>query len=248
MDALLPHIYHLQNLQSLSLIRQCAWGGPGYNTDATVNDQVDIGTDALAHLSISGDIDWRRESFSGLQELELIFTMAYDFASVLRHCAALTSLTLLPTELCHPNDVFHPFRAYPNALPRLTAFKYLNPMGSEAPITSRHVAALCDFLKNKQHLRRLDVALHMDNREDEVLLEILRDLPALEVLGFDSARGDWVPSEDMAFFERVIPARISALRVGQLVLVHDPDLCATYRAEWLKLVRPGVNPPSSSLY
>ena len=240
-DALLPHICHFPNVQSLSLIRQGSWGGPGHNIDSITVNEVDIKTSTLAHLSISGDAIWRRESFSGLQELELVFTMAYEFADVLLHCAALTSLTLLPVELCRPEEVFPPFRAHLNALPRLTAFKYLNPMDSDAPITSDDVAALCEFLKNKRHLRRLDVALHMDDGEDEVLLEILRDLPALEVLGFDSARGDWVPSEDIAFFERVIPARLSALRVGQLVLVHDPDLCATYRAEWLELVRPGGN-------
>ncbi|KAM5534144.1 hypothetical protein V8D89_012164 [Ganoderma adspersum] len=236
-DALLPHICHFPNVRSLSLIRQGSWDGPGHNIDAMVNNEVDIRTGTLARLSISGDVIWRRGSFSGLQELELIFTMSYEFADVLRHCTGLTSLTLLPVELARPDEIFPAFGAHPNALPRLTAFKYLNPMGSEAPITSEDVAALCDFLRNKKHLRRLDVALHMDDREDDLYLELLRELPALEVLGFDSARGDWVPSEDIAFFERVIPARLSALRVGQLVLVHEPDLCAAYRAEWLKLFK-----------
>ena len=239
MDAALPQIYRFPSLQSLSLVRQASGDGPGHNASPEMIDgqQLDIKTGGLTRLSISGDVVWRREAFSGLQEFELIFTDSLaGFADVLRHCVALTTLTMLP-HFVGPDEIFAALNSHPDALSHLVAFKYLGAVGSMGA-TFEQIEALCEFLKGKKHLRMLDVGFSGDNRDEDVFLELLPELPALEVLGFDFMRGNWKP-DDIAFFERVIPPRLTALRVGHRVLVDEPKACqAPYRAGWLNLVRP----------
>ena len=116
MDVVLPQIYRFPSLRTLSVIRQGTIAGHGHNTGGKVYGSIlDIRTDMLTRLSVSGDVIWRRGSFSGLHELELIFIISLrlvGFDEILRHCAALTSLTIVPTDLTDPDEIFPPHSAH----------------------------------------------------------------------------------------------------------------------------------------
>ncbi len=239
MASILPP-FNLVGLRSLSFV--IPESGADVELDErdldAVNRLLDTVAPTLIRLSISGDAIWRRESFGSfltLRELELVSTATFGgLHNILNHCTALTSLTLIPAPFS--DELFAALDAHPNTLPGLTAFKYFNHTEVEV-IADEHVQALCKFLKNKQRLRRLDVLLDGPERGEVPLLELLPALPALEVLGFDFVRYEWLP-EDVLAFERVIPARLSALRLQPGVEeVHAP-----YRESWLKLVRLGEPP------
>lgn len=236
MDAILPPL-KFPSLKSLSLVFPEASAEVELDAhgSAAVNGLLDGVAPTLARLSISGDAIWRRASFScfrSLQEMELIFTSTFGgLHNVLAHCTTITSLTLLPSSSAH--QLFAALDAHPNALPCLTTFKFLNHMQLEM-VLDAHVQALCKFLQNKKHLRRLDVLLDGPERAEILLLESLSALRSIEVLGIDFVRYDWQP-EDILAFERVIPPRLSALRLQPVA----DELHAPYKEAWLAMVRLG---------
>ncbi|KAM5534147.1 hypothetical protein V8D89_012167 [Ganoderma adspersum] len=215
--------------------------------DDTIKCLLDARAPTLTGLTISGEIIWSCQSlgsFRALQELELIYTNAFNgLGEILVNCTTITSLTILPTEWALLEQLFTAFEEHPETLPKLTAFKYLAPSEISCMIKVEKVLSLCEFLKNKSCLRRLDVRFDGINRVEYPLLELLPELPSLGVLGFNFTRRErWMP-EDILPFERAIPIHVSALHLEHL-WDHDADVVndqldphTSCREAWLKLFK-----------
>ena len=153
------------------------------------------------------------------------------FELILRHCTSLHYLTLDLT-LCENEQFMKLLQAHPDAVPQLTAFKIF--FSYNQTLTHGQITDLANFLKEKKKLRMLDLAdddVDMEEGSELPLSEMLRDLPALEVLGYNAQRYDFL-TEDIAYLGTLFPPNLSALLLN---LTVDGDMSPL---GWVNMVRP----------
>ncbi|TFK88952.1 hypothetical protein K466DRAFT_519869 [Polyporus arcularius HHB13444] len=208
----------LQPLQALTLHRpddECDALLLSGSAQVPIAAAVEANEETLTRLTLYGDGIWDcpLRSLLRLQELELILPISLNgFEHVMAQCAELRYLTL---DLKSGSRHFvRMVQAHPTTLPLLTAFKLLGTNADDAGSI-----ALADFLRDKKNLRMLDFGWL---RNEEVvedgpegglplpLLEVLPQLPALEVLGLTVARNRLTPAT-IRFLAQYIPPQLSAL-------------------------------------
>ncbi|RPD72687.1 hypothetical protein L226DRAFT_536873 [Lentinus tigrinus ALCF2SS1-7] len=201
-------------LQTLALHRPNQYGVDVYtggSDSVYISEVVKANQDTLKSLSLYGNAAWKCPvgSLLHLQELELILPVSgADFALILTQCADLRYLTL-NISLGFNIELIDVLESHSAALPHLTAFKLLN-----ANIPERLAASLATFLQNKKSLRMLDLACKTDHGGGVALplLEVLPQLPALDVLGLTRVMsGDEMEGAEIDLLGRYIPECVSAL-------------------------------------
>ncbi|KAI0692128.1 hypothetical protein C8T65DRAFT_670064 [Cerioporus squamosus] len=186
---------------------------PDDSLDVSVSEGMEANQSTLTCLTLYGDTIWRCpvRSLLGLQELEIILPPSLaGLELVLRHCTALRYVTL-DLQLCTNSQFLELFKAHPDCLPHLTAFKLF--FEHIHPLTIAQATLLADFLRRKKTLRMLDLAdseADMEEGTEVTLLMILPELPALEVLGLNVQRFDFW-KEDLEFLGTHLPPQLSAL-------------------------------------
>lgn len=232
----------LQPLQALTLHRpddECDALLLSGSAQVPIAAAVEANEETLTRLTLYGDGIWDcpLRSLLRLQELELILPISLNgFEHVMAQCAELRYLTL---DLKSGSRHFvRMVQAHPTTLPLLTAFKLLGTNADDAGSI-----ALADFLRDKKNLRMLDFGWL---RNEEVvedgpegglplpLLEVLPQLPALEVLGLTVARNRLTPAT-IRFLAQYIPPQLSALmlRLESRVFFEVNGAAE----EWTNLVR-----------
>ncbi len=171
-----------------------------------------------------------------LQELEVLLPWCLDgFESILTQCNDLRSITLDLQNRSEPRFI-QALQSHPTAFPHLAAFKLL-----DARIDRQQRVTLALFLQSKKQLRLLDLDCGKDEVEEGglalPLLEVLQQLPGLQVLGLSVRTphtGMSFHGVNISFLGRYIPRQLSALmlRLGQGV-----DQSGSSQ-EWPDLVRP----------
>ncbi|PIL26351.1 hypothetical protein GSI_12107 [Ganoderma sinense ZZ0214-1] len=177
----------------------------------TIHAAISANSATLRRLDVFGDALWGCPSafFSNLYELAIVFPDTLDgLHSVFEHCRGLGGFTL-----CTENDSSEfasILTAYPDAFPSLASFKLL----SVFDFHDEAIREVAQFLKKKKLLRRLDILTRTENvlhgLANTPILEILPDLPRLEVLGLD-IRPLKLTSAHVTLLQQYIPRQITAL-------------------------------------
>lgn len=173
-------------------------------------------------------------NFAHLHELEIVAIQSYDgLHALFEHCAALHAFTLL-----HATQELIPvLHNHPQALPDLDSFKIWG-----VHYTVDDITVLAKFVRQKRHLRRLDVMVrtytHRRRTEDPSpvlmpLLEILNTLPDLRILGL-SFRVTSPEGDHVRYLEAHLPKNLTAL----LVWMDRPSVSVPAQ-HWIELVRTG---------
>ena len=169
------------------------------------------------------DLTWlptSSSSFNALTELELTYLheRPVDTSLLITHFPHLRGLVLVSAEPHH----LAPLAAHPTALPLLDTLD----ISTRARLDSTLIA---DFiLAKKARLRRLNV---MTCDGSLALLDVLPQLPRLEVLGLDLWTWDW-GAEHHQRLDAGLPRGLTALLIWDGIAE-----CAVSKDEWVGLVR-----------
>ena len=185
------------------------------DSEVSVADGLETNRDTLTRLTLYGNAVWKCpvRSLLGLHELEIILPQSLDgLELVLHHCTALRRVTF-DLFMCENWRFMELLRAHPDALPQLTAFKLF--FNHTELLTHAQTTLLASFLRNKKDLRMLDLAdndISIDEGAEIPLGEILPELLALEVLGFNAQHAFLTDDIDIvAFLGTHLPPKLSAL-------------------------------------
>lgn len=121
--------------------------------------------------------------------------------------------------------------AAPDSLPHLTSFKFI--CCNEAYILNPDL--LIAFVRDRKGMRRLDLALNADfTGVDEYIqfLDVLADLPHLEVIGLQLWAESTFTQEHLRLLDERLPLRLSALFLTLEFLASDVPT-----HDWISMVR-----------
>ncbi|RPD53285.1 hypothetical protein L226DRAFT_511375 [Lentinus tigrinus ALCF2SS1-7] len=185
------------------------------DSEVSVADGVEASRDTLTRLTLYGNALWRCpvRSLLDLHELEIILPPSLDgLELILHHCTGLRYVTF-DLFMCENSRLVELLKAHPEALPRLVAFKLF--FGHTDLLTREQTAVIANFLRGKKALRMLDLAdndISMEEGAEIPLGEMLRELPALEVLGLNAHHAFLPDDVDIvAFLRDHLPPQLSAL-------------------------------------
>ncbi|EMD36563.1 hypothetical protein CERSUDRAFT_124336 [Gelatoporia subvermispora B] len=200
-----------------------------------VRSVLTINAKNLRELILSGPGVWDSPMhvFSNLTHLDLIDAGGRDehdpvswgnLKLIFHHSTRLESLSIVNRN-CTTGLLFDVFQSESSALPLLTSLKIIEYVEDSHPAWAFDIS---EFLRNKPHLRRLDLCIYLEWVDMLPLLSVIADLQLLEVLGID-IRGETL--EDLGMLERSIPRRVSALRLDPLF--YDSPMLP----RWLSLIK-----------
>ncbi|KAI1783446.1 hypothetical protein LXA43DRAFT_977125 [Ganoderma leucocontextum] len=236
-EAAISCLSAFSGLQELCTIDDCFYDPPlSHGRARALQIVVNAMSPTLTRIALGDGIFWgcSIQSMLALQELELLLPeTTRGLSLVFQHCSSLRSLTLFPEEVDEPFSVL---QAHPTALPELRALKYIHHFDIGG-FENQHAEILARFIKNKKRLVSLDLEIEpaWDAEGascDEPLLEAIRELPHLEVLGFYLTRSTWEPGDIQLFRDR-LPRRLTALRVN----VAFESQAGVFLQDWLGLIK-----------
>ncbi|KAM5534154.1 hypothetical protein V8D89_012174 [Ganoderma adspersum] len=213
----LPLINQLKSLSFLPRYYDCITDiYRGTNRYNRITQTVNTNAKSLRHLSLYGEIfsgchTW---SFTSLVDLTLLSPMdAVGLHAVFEDCTQLRSLALCLDHGIH-EDLSDIFEEHVDALPHLTAFKFLTCW-----IELEDVESLAAFLRGKASLERLDCVCQtaaQSGLDCEPLLGILAQLPRLTVFGCEVGTKR-LTADHLARLNACIPQQVTALALNVAV-------------------------------
>lgn len=193
----------------------------------TITKLVDANANSLHTLTIHGDALWTTP-LSSLRSLTLIDARYLPSLAPQLALGQLTSLRLYLLDLTTPSLLL---AAAPTACPHLVDLTLIYDIEGEA-VNDDPMKAISEFLKNKSRLRRLHVVFYSMNLVcDRPLLNVLKDLPALEVLGMELAQYQ-LSKADLQMYDDSLPIGLTSL----LLYVDFGEMEVT-RADFAAMVR-----------
>jgi hypothetical protein len=173
-----------------------------------------VKTSEIHSLAISSSLLWKLpiRTFESLTCLEI--TQGKDLQNMLlvfHHAARLQSLTFVDL---NDDQLFKVLGENPSILPRLTSFKAMGYYPESRHLflySNSDFSQLAEFLRTKTELRRLDV--HLMCYKIGPLMEVLRDLPSLRILGLFTGI-NLLTREDYLQLVQVLPPHLTALRLS----------------------------------
>ena len=177
-----PHLSQLTNLNTLSF---CLEGSLTHNDREDIPEVLEaIGASVrtLRSLSVCGWALWRSpiHTLRDLTHLEIFGTQSVANLSLLfHHNVRLESFSLGYRNNSELSEVL---REHPDALPHLHSFKLITEWDY---MEMDHMENLKAFLLTKPRLRRFDIQAAMPWYGSSPIVEVLRALPSLEVLGLE---------------------------------------------------------------
>ena len=204
-----PHLSQLTNLNTLSF---CLEGSLTHNDREDIPEVLEaIGASVrtLRSLSVCGWALWRSpiHTLRDLTHLEIFGTQSVANLSLLfRHNVRLESFSLGYRNNSELSEVL---REHPDALPHLHSFKLITEWDY---MEMDHMENLKAFLLTKPRLRRFDIQAAMPWYGSSPIVEVLRALPSLEVLGLELG-GVTFTMEDYAYLRDRIPQGLTSFYI-----------------------------------
>lgn len=230
-----PWLPYINQLQSLSFISRYFDHTPdiylGTNRYNRITQTVGSSANSLRRLSLYGEIfsGCDTSSFNSLVDLTLLSPMdSLGLHAVFEDCTQLRSLALC-VDHAIDDDFSEIFEEHADALPHLTAFKFLASW-----IQQEDVESLVAFLRGKTALERLDCVTQIPPRAElncEPLLGILAELPRLTVFGCDVGTKR-LTADHLDRLNARIPQQVTALALNVAVSEWEAT-----EEDWARFVR-----------
>ncbi len=149
---------------------------------------------------------------NNLRELVIVWVVGDEdenigFDLIFRHATLLQSLTMVG--LVFPGLLTSLPPASSGALPHLSSFRFSPESEFDTAFDHAHLNCLCDFLSNRNRLRRLHLRLPLTGSQRFDLWDIIQGFPTLEVLGLHTGSMYFSEDELRALLER-LPLKLRA--------------------------------------
>lgn len=179
---------------------------PRPNPDV-IHNVIDANASSLHTLTILGDALWTKP-LPSLRHLTLNDTTHFNALPPLLALDQLTTLRLYALDDGIPS-LLSILSSAATACPHLVDIKLI--LDSKNLLAADAMEPVAAFLKNKRRVRRLHVVFYAQALvRDDALLEILKDLPALEVLGIELAR-ERMTKADLQMYDERLPMGLTDL-------------------------------------
>ena len=172
-----------------------------------VSELVERNSPSLRDVELHGDADWSAPT-PRISSLTVVDAHHVDALP-----AIITTNNLVRLKLCVMGGAIDvallAMAAAPTACPLLEELKLVGDISPTVDCDSlRHVGA---FLRNKSRLRMLHVVFYSARTMNQApLLDAIRALPSIEVLGFELSRSRF-DRTDMLYLQDVVPVGLRAL-------------------------------------